>query len=56
MSKGAYDVFVLVIKFLSNDWELKHVTIGLFETTEIIGQTLVRSLTKSLTELLDNMV
>jgi hypothetical protein len=26
-----YDVFALIIKFLGNDWHLKHVTIGLFE-------------------------
>jgi len=31
MSKGAYDVFTLVIKFLGSDWQPKHVTIGLFE-------------------------
>jgi hypothetical protein len=49
MSKGAYDVFTLVINFLSNDWQPKHVTIGLFETTKTIGQVLA----KSLIELLD---
>ncbi len=32
MSKGTYDVFALVINFVSNDWQPKHVTIGLFET------------------------
>ncbi len=48
MSKGAYDVFALVINFLNNDWQPKHVTIGLLEMTEIIGQTLTRSLTKLL--------
>jgi hypothetical protein len=45
MSKGAYDVFALVINFLNNDWQPKHVTIGLFEVTKTIGQTLVRGLT-----------
>ncbi len=49
MFKGAYDVFTLVINFLSNDWQPKHVTIGLFEATKITGQALV----KSLIELLD---
>jgi len=34
MSKGAYDVFGLVIIFFwGGDWQLKHVTIGLFEAT-----------------------
>jgi hypothetical protein len=41
MSKGVYDVFTLVVNFLSNDWQPKHVTIGLFETT---GQTLAKCL------------
>ncbi len=36
MSKGAYDVFALIINFLSNDWQAKHVTIGLFEVIETI--------------------
>jgi hypothetical protein len=34
MSKGAHDVFELVINFLGNDWQLKHVTISLFEASE----------------------
>ncbi len=33
-SKGAHDVFALVIIFLGFDWKPKQVTIGLFETTE----------------------
>jgi hypothetical protein len=49
MSKGANDVFALVIIFLSNDWQPKHVTINLFGATKTIGQALA----KSLTELLD---
>jgi hypothetical protein len=49
MSKGTIDVFTLVINFLSSDWQPKHVTIGLFEATETIGQALA----KSLIELLD---
>ncbi len=48
MSKGAYDVFALMINFLSSDWQPKHVTIGLFEVTKTIGQTLTRNLTKLL--------
>ncbi len=42
-------MFALVINFLSSDWQPKHVIIGLFEATKIIGQ----SLAKSLIELLD---
>jgi hypothetical protein len=34
MSKGAHDVFVLVIIFLGSNWKLKHVTLGLFEVVE----------------------
>jgi len=34
MSKGAHDVFVLVIIFLGSNWNPKHVTLGLFEVVE----------------------
>jgi hypothetical protein len=37
-----------MINFLSSDWQPKHVTIGLFEATKTIGQTLAISLTKLL--------
>jgi hypothetical protein len=37
MSKGAHDVFVLMINFLGSDWKPKHVTLGLFEVTKTIG-------------------
>jgi len=37
-----------MINFLSSDWQPEHVTIGLFEVTKTIGQTLARSLTKLL--------
>jgi hypothetical protein len=36
MSKGAHNIFALVIKFLGFDWQPKHVTIGLFEAIKII--------------------
>jgi hypothetical protein len=36
-SKGAYDIFALVINFLDGNWKPKKVTIGLFETTKTIG-------------------
>jgi hypothetical protein len=31
MSKGAYDIFDLVINFLNENWQLKKVTIDFFE-------------------------
>jgi len=34
MSKGAHDVFALVISFLGFDWKPKQITLGLFETTK----------------------
>jgi hypothetical protein len=43
MSKGAHDVFTLVIIFLGFDWKPKIIIIGLFEATKIIGQTLARN-------------
>ncbi len=46
--KGANDVFELVIIFLNNDWQPKHVTFGLFEAIEITRQALAKSLTKLL--------
>jgi hypothetical protein len=48
MSKGTYDVFALVINFLSSKWQPKHVTINLFEATETLQQALAKSLTKLL--------
>ncbi len=36
MSKGAHNIFALVINFLGFDWQPKHVTIGLFEAIKII--------------------
>jgi hypothetical protein len=44
MSKGAYDIFALVINFLDENWQLKKVTIGLFEAIKTIGQALARNL------------
>ncbi len=43
MSKGAHDVFFLVIIFLGSNWKPKHVTFGLFEATETTKQTLVKN-------------
>ncbi len=44
MSKGAHDLFVLVIIFLGFNWKPKQVTLSLFEVVEIIRQVLVRNL------------
>jgi hypothetical protein len=37
-----------VINFLRDDWELKHITFGLFEPTNTIKQTLAKKFTKLL--------
>ncbi len=36
MLKGAHDIFVMVINFIHNDWEVKHITI-LFEVIDTSG-------------------
>jgi hypothetical protein len=36
MSKGGLILFIVVINFLTLDWEPKHITIGLFEVKGII--------------------
>ncbi len=35
------DVFAIVVNFILSDWEAKHVTIGLFEVTNITGVAMV---------------
>jgi hypothetical protein len=49
MSKGAYDIFSLVINFLGAKWQLERITIRLFEASNSFGFTLA----KDLIELLD---
>jgi type IV pilus biogenesis protein CpaD/CtpE len=44
MSKGAHDVFALVISFLNAEWKSQHITIRLFEANETIGQAMARNL------------
>ncbi len=45
MLKGAmHDMFIVVINFISNNWEVKHVTIGLFEVNETNGMTMAPKL------------
>jgi hypothetical protein len=41
MSKGTHDVFVVVVNFMSNKWEAKHITIKLFEVSNFSGVTMV---------------
>jgi hypothetical protein len=43
MSKGALDIFVLVINFLILDWESKDVTIGLFKAKGTVEINLVNN-------------
>jgi hypothetical protein len=51
MSKGAHDVFALVINLLGFDWRPKHIIIlGFFEVFEIIRQTLTKLLIHFLDE------
>jgi hypothetical protein len=50
MSKVGHDIFSLVINFLEDDWQPKHITFGLFEPIDITKQTLAKKFTK----LLDN--
>jgi hypothetical protein len=44
MSKGTWDVFVVKVNFISSDWEVKHVTIGLFEVDDKSGVPMVPKL------------
>jgi len=37
MSKGAHDVFTIVVNFLSNKWEAKHIITELFEVFDTSG-------------------
>jgi hypothetical protein len=45
MSKAGHDIFALVINFLKDDWQPKHITFGLFEPIDITGHTLAKKLT-----------
>jgi hypothetical protein len=50
MSKKTHDIFALVINFLGVDWQPKHITIGLFHTSEIIRQVLAKKVITLLDE------
>jgi hypothetical protein len=51
MSKGAHDVFAIVVNFLSNKWEAKHITIGQFEASNTSGVTMAPRLQQLLDKL-----
>jgi len=44
MLKGAHGTFVVVVDFISNDWEAKYITIGLFEVIDTSGIAMVPKL------------
>jgi hypothetical protein len=44
-SKGAHNIFALVVNLLKVDQQPKHVIIKLFKTNEIIEQALAKNLT-----------
>jgi hypothetical protein len=44
MSKGAYAIFAINIKFLGANWQPKHIVIRLFETFDTSGHALAKDL------------
>ncbi len=44
MSKGAYDIFTHVIKFLGANQQPKHITVGLLEAFDTFGHALAKDL------------
>jgi hypothetical protein len=44
MSKGAHDIFTIVINFKNRIGCQKHITIGLFEASKALGQALANNL------------
>ncbi len=48
MSKGAYDIFALINKFLGTNWQPKHIVIGLFGAFDTSRHALTKNLTKLL--------
>jgi hypothetical protein len=46
MLKVGHDIFALVINCLGDDWQPKHITLGVFELTNTTALTLVKTLTK----------
>jgi hypothetical protein len=46
--KARLDIFAWVINFLRDDWQPKHINLGLYELIDTIGQTLAKKLTNLL--------
>jgi hypothetical protein len=44
MSKGARNIFVVIVNFLSTNWEPKHITIGLFDANDMNSVTMAMKL------------
>jgi hypothetical protein len=44
MFARTHDIFIVVVNFLSSNWEHKHLTIGLFEAIATSGVTMVPKL------------
>jgi hypothetical protein len=44
MSKTKFDTFDLAIDFIDDDWVLRHVTIGMFETLNTSGIALAKQM------------
>jgi hypothetical protein len=42
--KGMHNMFVVVVDFISNKWEAKHVITGLFKVMDISGATMAPKL------------
>jgi hypothetical protein len=51
MFKGAHDIFIVVVNFILNNWEARHVTIRLFEVIDTSGVAMVSKLQELLYKL-----
>ncbi len=51
MPKRVHDVFIITVNFLFNKWEVKHVTIELFEVNDINGATMIMRLQQHINKL-----
>jgi hypothetical protein len=50
MSKGAHDIFTLVLNFVGSYWQPKQMVISLFKAIKTIDQTLASKLVKLLNQ------
>ncbi len=44
VQRGPHDVFVVVVNFLSTNWEPKHIIVGLFDANDTSGATMAMKL------------